>query len=215
LPARPTRSFPRRHISAQGDSVPPSGHMGVWGGSLKARRGKPGGKKRGQRGRKKGTYARLDPFTRGQVVGLRNAGVPVAHIPGRVAKRDGSNPSLRAVTAVLAKAAGDPAWHGEDSAAGGRPPKLSAKVKKSLVSLVWKERGGHVVTIAFCKKRLAQLRDVVDNTVRNALHDAGLAWLRRRLKRFAPRRLHPLQAGAIVPPPSSPRPIYCHRCHRP
>ena len=59
--------------------------MGVWRGFLKARRGKPGGKKRGQRGRKKGTYARLDPFTRGQVVGLRNAGVPVAHIPGDVA----------------------------------------------------------------------------------------------------------------------------------
>jgi hypothetical protein len=140
LSSRHTRSSPRRHISAQGDPVPPSGHMGrqprVWRGFLKARRGKRGGKKRGQRGRKKGTYA-------------------------------------------------------------------------------WKERGGHVVTIAFCKKRLPKLRDVVDNTVRNALHDAGLAWLRRRLKRFAPRRLHPWQAGAIVPPPSSPRPIYCHRCHRP
>jgi len=61
LSSRHTRSSPRRHISAQGDPVPPSGHMGrqprVWRGFLKARRGKRGGKKRGQRGRKKGTYA--------------------------------------------------------------------------------------------------------------------------------------------------------------
>ena len=70
----------------------------------------------------------------------------------------------------------------------------------------WKERGGHVVTIAFCKKRLPKLRDVVDNTVRNALHDAGLAWLRRRLKRFAPGDCTPGRLGRLYPRLPAPGP---------
>ena len=58
----------------------------------------------------KAGYARLDPFTRGQVVGFRTAGVPMVDIPARVTKKDGAHPSLRAVEAVVAKAAAGPAW---------------------------------------------------------------------------------------------------------
>ena len=68
-----------------------------------------------------------------------------------------------------------------------RPEKLSAKTKKTLVALVVKERGSYVVTRKFCQKRIPALRKVSVQTVGRALHDAGLAWLRRRMKRVVPK----------------------------
>ena len=47
------------------------------------------------------------------------------------------------------------------------------------------------MTVAFCKKRLAFLRDFADETVRRELHRAGLAWLARRVKSRVPRAPKP------------------------
>ena len=124
--------------------------------------------------------AHLDAFARGQIHALRAAGWERPSIARSVTKRDGSHLSLRAIDGVLQKKRLQPGWRGEDSSAGGRPPALTKKERKQLVALVFKERARLVVTVTSCRKRLPSLRLVCDQTVRNALHDAGLAWLRRR-----------------------------------
>ncbi len=52
---------------------------------------------------KRTSFARLDPFTRGQTVGMRQAGTPRDMIIESVMKKDGTRLSIRAVDAVLAK----------------------------------------------------------------------------------------------------------------
>ena len=134
----------------------------------------------------KSSLSRLDPFTRGQIVGLRQAGLKRDAIAKRVKKRDGASPSVRAVDAVLAKKSSSPSWHGEDSSAGGRPRSLTPAQTKRLVKLVFDERGGAKVTVPYCRKRLPFLRHCSKETVRQELLRAGLAWLRRRRKTSIP-----------------------------
>jgi hypothetical protein len=54
------------------------------------------------------TFARLDAFTRGKIVGMRAAGAVRKEIVKKTRKKDGTKPSLRAVDAVLAKTSTDP-----------------------------------------------------------------------------------------------------------
>ena len=107
---------------------------------------------------RKTSFARLDAFTRGQIVGLRQEGATRASIVKRVKKLDGTRPSIRAVDAVLAKKAASPAWHGEDSSAGGRPRTLTTVQAKQLLKLAFDERGSAKVTASYCQKRLPFLR---------------------------------------------------------
>ena len=111
------------------------------------------------------SMARLDPFTRGTIVGSRAAGVTRDDIVQRVRKKDGKRPTLRAVDGVLARHREEPAWRGEDSRAGGRPPLLTAKERKLLLNLVLAERGKAKVTVPYCRRRLPFLRKVSESTV--------------------------------------------------
>ena len=106
------------------------------------------------------TFARLDAFAHGQIVGLRQAGKERGVIQKFVKTRDGSHPALRAVDAVLRKKRDHPQWRGDDSRAGGRPRALTSKQVKELVALVFAERGKAVVTVPYCCKRLPFLREV-------------------------------------------------------
>ena len=139
----------------------------------------------------KRTFARLDPFTRGQIFGLRQAETKRTVIARKVKKKDGTHPSLKAVDAVLAKRRANPKWHGEDSSAGGRPRSLTTEQAEELVDLVFAERGKAKVTIPYCRKRLPFLRKVCRETVRQELLRAGLAWLRRRRKTAVPTEWKP------------------------
>ena len=65
---------------------------------------------------------------------------------------------------------------------------LTKDQKKTLKTLVFKERGRAVVCVKYCQKRLPSLRKVSCSTVERALHEAGLAWLRRRDKRSVPKK---------------------------
>ena len=80
----------------------------------------------------KRSFSRLDPFVRGQIVGMRAAGAKREDIVKKVKKKDGRSPTIRAVDAVLAKHACDPQWHGGDSSAGGRPRPLCARTRAGL-----------------------------------------------------------------------------------
>ena len=55
-----------------------------------------------------------------------------------------------------------------------------------MLDLVFAERGKTKVTIPYCKKKLPFLRAVDNTTVGRALHEAGLKWMARRQKRWAP-----------------------------
>ena len=135
-----------------------------------------------------GKYGRLDAFTRGQIFGLRQGGAGRLEITRLVKKKDGKHPTVRTVDNILSKKEDDPSWHGEDSRAGGRPAALSKSDVGAVTRLVFRERGKAVVTAPYCMKRLPFLRKVTKQTVRNALHNAGLAWLRRRQKAAVPKR---------------------------
>ena len=134
------------------------------------------------------TFARLDAFARGAIWGMHCAGSARDEIVDTVTKKDGSAPSLKAVDETIAHKTEDPEWRGEDSAAGGRPQELSAGDKKDLVRLVFRERAKAVVTIKYCQKRLPRLRGVSRCTILRALHNAGMKWLRRRVKQVVTKK---------------------------
>ena len=78
------------------------------------------------------SMARMDAFTRGRILGLREAREEREDFVNRVKKKDGTRPSLRAVDNVLAKFQHEPTWRGEDSKAGGRPRALTKLQHKKL-----------------------------------------------------------------------------------
>ena len=69
--------------------------------------------------------ARLDAWARAEICTLASVGVKPAQIVGKVRKKDGRRPKLRAVTKTIAKKKNIPSWRGTDSSAGGRPRTLS------------------------------------------------------------------------------------------
>ena len=129
--------------------------------------------------KKPATSGRLDAWARGQIVAYAKAGMAPVKIARKVRKADGTLPKVRSVQKTICKAKADPSWRGQNSAAGGRPPILSSMEKKELTRLVFRKRGKAIVTVSYCKQALPNLRRVSDFTVRSALHEAGLKWLRR------------------------------------
>ena len=67
-------------------------------------------------------------------------------------------------------------------AGSGRPAVLTKSQKRVIVNTVFKHRGSAIVTVVFFKKSSMFCRKLGDQTIRDALHDAGLQWLRRRRK---------------------------------
>ena len=137
------------------------------------------------------SFARLDAFSRGVIWGLHLAKSTREDMCKYALKEDGTSPSQRAVDEVIAHKTAHPEWRGTDSRAGGRPCSPTDKQKQTLVDLVFAERGKAKVTIPYCKKRLLFLREVNRKTVERALQDAGLQWLRRRIKTALPRSHKP------------------------
>ena len=129
----------------------------------------------------------LDPFAKGEVLGLARAGTPSRDNAASVLKSDGTHPSQRAVQQVIAAEEDIRRRDGERAPGTGRGRALTDKQRAAIVALVFKERGSATVTAAFCRQRLPFLRTVSPWTIRNALHDAGLRWLRRRQKRLVPK----------------------------
>lgn len=142
--------------------------------------------------RKRVTYARLDDFTRGIIIGMRMAGAERQEICDRVRKTDGSSPSIGAVDAVLhtvgkrSVGQGGPICPPIRKKRAGRARKLTKQQEKRLVNLVFRERGKAKVTAKYCKKVLPFLRVLHQRSVCNYLQRAGLAWLTRRKKTAVP-----------------------------
>jgi hypothetical protein len=130
----------------------------------------------------KGRYDRLDDFTRGQVVGLATAGWKPTAIAKTVRKPNGRKVTKQSVSRTIHKFKRLGGVNA--SASRGRPRALTPNQKKALTKLVFKERGQAVVSISYCQRKIPALRKVSRWTVARALQDAGLAWLRRRAKRW-------------------------------
>jgi hypothetical protein len=89
---------------------------------------------------------------------------------------------LNTLDYVISTKTKQPELLGEESSVGGRPREINDEEQRTLVTVVFKERGSCKVTIPYCKKRLPLLRRVHDTTVSRALQLAGLCWLQRRMK---------------------------------
>jgi len=141
------------------------------------------------------SYARFDAWARSEICTLRSEGYEREEIRQQVCKTDGKPGSLKAIDGVLEKKRKCPDWRGENSSAGGRPRELTTSEVKQLTDLVFEERAKAVVTVKYCRKRLLFLRRVSRKTVERALHQAGLAWLRRREKRAVPKEWREKRMG--------------------
>ena len=129
----------------------------------------------------------LDAFARGVIWGMHVAGLPRADMPTHIQKPDGSAVPVHVIDKVIAKKKASPEWRGAEAPrGGGRPRAVSAATQAALCKLVFEERGSHKVTISYCKKRLPALRKVSNDAVERYLHAAGLKWLTRRRKSWAP-----------------------------
>jgi hypothetical protein len=145
--------------------------------------------RRAQAKRQVCSYARLDAFARGQILAYHASGKSRDEICSLVTKTDGLNPQIRAVNYIVSKKRKQPDWRGESIAEGGRRPALDKGEEKQLTAFVFRNRCKKVVTATLCRTALRFLRRVSRQTVRNYLHRAGLAWLRRRPKTWVPTKV--------------------------
>ena len=122
------------------------------------------------------------PFALGEIVGRAAAGEDVETIVEEVMKSDGEPSTVRHIYRILAQEEEIRANQGLRAEGAGRPEALTVAEKSSLTRLVFRKRGSAIVTVPYCKKQLSFLAKVSDTTVRDALRDAGLRWLRRRRK---------------------------------
>ena len=134
------------------------------------------------------TGGQFDVFTRGRIVGLFEAGKSGTEIASIVKKTNNKHPKVQAVNKTIQKYKSMKHWSGERVVGSGRQFSLSAAVKQRIIDIIFKHRGSNVVTIKFIKKRLPSTRQVSDQTMSNAIKAGGLAWLRRRMKRFIPKK---------------------------
>ena len=140
------------------------------------------------------TTARFNAFTRGKIVGKAEDGAPRERIRATVFKKDGAKASLKAIDKVLEHARADPEWQGEDSKAGGRPPKLTAPELRQLKRFIHAEVGLAKVTMPYMRKRLPFLRCLSKECLRQTLRRLGYGWRLRRgkaaiAKKYKPQRL--------------------------
>ena len=101
--------------------------------------------------------ARLDPFARGAISALIEAGRERTEIQERLLKNDGSAPTIRAIDVVLATKRCDPNLRAQESRAGGSRRPLTKVQEKQLATMVAKVPGNAFVTSSFwpsCSSRL-------------------------------------------------------------
>ena len=70
---------------------------------------------------RKKSGAQFDPFTRGRIVGLAEAGVTATVIASKVRKTDNSRPKPDAVRKTIRKFSAKKKWKGERTVGSGRP----------------------------------------------------------------------------------------------
>ena len=129
------------------------------------------------------SMTQLDSCTRNRVIGMHLAGAGPAQVIKKIRKPDKVVLQPRNVRKVIQKFKENPSWDGSREKGTGPTPILTDADKEDIGKIVIKHRGKKVVTIGFVKRLRKSLRGVSDRTISRALHEAGLAWLRRRRER--------------------------------
>ena len=99
------------------------------------------------------SFARLDAFAGGEIIGLAKAGRKAADIRKPVVKKDWRRPIARAVRDTVAKWKANPQWRGENPPGPGRKRLVDPALEKRMVRLVFKESGSEVVTIFYMRRK--------------------------------------------------------------
>ena len=81
------------------------------------------------------SFARLDVFARGQIIGLAKAGRKAADIRKSVVKKDGRRPTARAVRDTIAKWKANPQWRGENPPGPGQKRLIDPASQRRMVRL--------------------------------------------------------------------------------
>ena len=132
--------------------------------------------------KKKG--GQFNAFGRGGIIYLSQEGMRPSEIAKRVKKTNGKLGKVDSVRKTIRKFKRTKGkWDGERKPGSGPPCKLTEKEKADIVKLVFAKRGKAVVTTRYVQQCIPALRRVGRWCISNALHEAGLAWLRRRNKR--------------------------------
>ena len=122
-------------------------------------------------------------FQVGQVKAHLHHGLNAPQIQDIVVKADGkSHFSEQAIRDCIAKLEDDPFWTGQRQEGSARPRKTTAKQDKMIVDLLIKNRGKEKVTCPWLRKKLLFCRKLGKTALEERLHDAGLAYMRRRRK---------------------------------
>ena len=129
----------------------------------------------------------LNLFDIGQVRAHLHHGLRAADIQRLIRRADGTEFSKTAVINAVAKLTADPSWRGERVEGSGRPRETSAVQDRSIVRYVKNCRGKEKVTVRTLQRVFRWARKVCPTTLERRLHDAKLAWLRRRRKSLVPK----------------------------
>ena len=130
--------------------------------------------------------SQLTPFEIGQIKAHAYHGLGPLAISRLVRKPDGKHFSDTAIANAIAKLGEDPTWRGERKAGSGRKRKTSIKLDRDIVKEVFRSRGKFKVTVAFLQRKFPAARRVSADCLESRLHEAGLAYLRRRRKTLVP-----------------------------
>lgn len=130
----------------------------------------------------------FSPFEIGQIKAHVYHGLSATKIAGILAKPDGkSRWTVKAVQNQIDKLKEQPAWRGERQEGSMRPRKTTAKQDARIVKLLLKNRGKQKVTVAVLRRSFTWAKQLSDTALEERLHEAGLAYLRRRRKSLVPR----------------------------
>ena len=132
--------------------------------------------------------ARLTPFELGQIKAHLHHGLGPTAIAALVQKADGAMVSVQGVCDARSKMEADPGWRGERAEGSGAPRKTNKKDDQAITREVFRARGHSKVTVQYLKKTLPRLRALSNDLVEARLHEAGLAYLRRRRKSLVPEK---------------------------
>ena len=114
-------------------------------------------------------------------------GLGASEIARILVKPDGkAHWSDNAVSVQIQKLNASPKWRGERKVGSMRPRKTTTAQDRQVVSLLLRRRGKAKVTVAVLRSSFSWARSLGNTALEERLHDAGLAYFRRRRKVLVP-----------------------------
>lgn len=131
---------------------------------------------------KTGKKRHLGPFEIGQIKAHMSHGLGPLPISRHVVWSDGTGWSDTAISNAMEKISKNPHWQGERKVGSGAQRKTTARPDGKIIREVIRNRGKRKVTVKHLRRTFPELKDVGNTLIESRLHDAGLAWLKRRRK---------------------------------